>query len=217
MKKLFLGIGSVVAVVAIVCGLIFFAPWFAVKNIDVRGAERASVEEIQQATGVREGEQLASVNATGAARDVATLPWVKKATVSKKWPSTLSVEVTEQQAVAFVNAADGPTLINVEGKPFVVDQPPLGTVEITGASVEDPAVFTACLQVVGELTEGVRKDVARVKAPSQYEITLELLDGRTVYWGSAEQAHNKAIATELVLTRPGGHFDVSNPQLVTVE
>lgn len=216
MKKVLLGIGSLVVVVAIVSGLVFFAPWFAVKNIDVRGVERASVEEIQQATGVREGEQLATVDSPGAARDVAALPWVKKATVSKKWPSTLSVEVTEQQAVAYVNATDGPTLINAEGKPFVIDQPPLGTVEIAGASVDDPAVFTACLQVVGELPEGVRKDVARVKAPSQYEITLELLDGRTVYWGSAEQAHNKAIATELVLTRPGEHFDVSNPDRKSV-
>ncbi|MCT1441227.1 MULTISPECIES: cell division protein FtsQ/DivIB [Corynebacterium] len=217
MRKLLIGLGAIVAMVAIVCGLVFFAPWFAVKSIDVRGAEHASVEEIQQASGVMVGEQLVSVDAPSAARQVVALPWVKTATVSKKWPSTVSVAVIEQQAVAYVKTAEGTTLVNADGVPFVIDEAPLGTVEISGASVDDPAVFSACLAVVGALPEGVRKEVARVQAPSQYEITLELLDGRSVYWGSAEQAHNKAVATELVLARPGERFNVSNPQLVTVD
>lgn len=161
MRKLLIGLGAIVAMVAIVCGLVFFAPWFAVKSIDVRGAEHASVEEIQQASGVMVGEQLVSVDAPSAARQVVALPWVKTATVSKKWPSTVSVAVIEQQAVAYVKTAEGTTLVNADGVPFVIDEAPLGTVEISGASVDDPAVFSACLAVVGALPEGAEGGCSR--------------------------------------------------------
>lgn len=214
MKRFVIACVSVVVAVVAVFAFVMLTPWFTVKTVEVHGAEHISSDEVAAATGVTVGERLATVSPRDAVKGVGALPWVKKATVSKDWPSTVTVSVVEEQAVAYQTTPDGTVLINAEGTPFVIDQPTVGAVEIVGAS--DPAVFSACLTAINELTPAVRKDVARVSAPSQYEITLELLDGRSVYWGSAEQAHNKAVATEIVLTREGQHFDVSNPQLVTL-
>ena len=209
--------GALLVVLSVIAiGLVYFSSVFTVKSIEVHGARNASVEEMVNATGIAKGSTLVSADIESAAVAVTQVPWVKKATVAKKWPSTIGVSVEEQVAVAFVTTSEGTTLINADGEPFVIDQPPLGTVEFITASVEDSRVFSACIEMLNALTPAVRKDVARINAPSAYELTLELLDGRQVYWGSAEQAADKALATEDILSQPGERFNVSNPRLVTV-
>ncbi len=47
-------------------------------------------------------------------------------------------------------------------------------------------------------------------------MTLALTDGRTVFWGGGEDSAAKAAALGALLRRPGRHYDVSTPSVVTV-
>lgn len=216
-KKLIAAVlAGLVALAVIVTGVVWAFPVFKVTEYDIIGTERLPVETVQEATGVAPGDNLVRVDAQEAAAGVAQLPWVRTATVTRQWPSTLGVEITERRAVLFADEEDGTHLIDETGTPFIIDTPPEGAVEVTGEGRDDPEVLAAVTEVVESLPEHVRGQVARVDAPSDRDIELHLHDGRTVYWGSAQNNHDKALAMETVLTRQGQHWNISSPTMVTV-
>jgi cell division protein FtsQ len=48
-------------------------------------------------------------------------------------------------------------------------------------------------------------------------ITLTLIDGRTVVWGTNDRTEEKALKLAALLTQPGRTYDVSSPDLPTVK
>src|SRR5438094_25208 len=62
---------------------------------DVAGA-------VIEATGIRRGEAMTGVHEGTVAAHVQRLPWVRTATVSRHWPGTVSISVTERRPVASV-------------------------------------------------------------------------------------------------------------------
>ena len=57
----------------------------------------------------------------------------------------------------------------------------------------------------------VAGQVARVAAPSVAAITLTLVDGREVVWGTTDRTEEKAQKLAALLTQPGHTYDVSSP------
>jgi cell division protein FtsQ len=75
----------------------------------------------------------------------------------------------------------------------------------------------AALQVMTSLRPEVAAQVARVAAPSVAAITLQLVDGRQVVWGTTDRTEEKALKLGALLTQPGQTYDVSSPDLPTVK
>ena len=208
MKRRVALIVAAVVAVAVLAGVAVWAlPVFTVRDIEVVGNTNVATEQVVDATGVGERQNLVRVDTTAAAGGVASLPWVRQATVSRHLPGTLKVSVVERTAVL----KSGDKLIDEEGEEFSVDNPPEGILEAEGAAAA-PEVAEAAAALDGE----TRGQMAKVSAASPEEITFHTKDGREIYWGSAEAAHDKALATRTVLKREGQHWNVSNPQLVTV-
>ncbi|AJK69265.1 cell division protein FtsQ/DivIB [Corynebacterium marinum] len=203
---------ALLVVLVLVVGLLWVFPVLRVSAFEVTGNARTPEELVVEATGVAEGDNLVRVDAGRAAAGVAQLPWARSATVSRGWPGTLKVEVTERRAVLFTREADGEHLIDGEGVPFVIDVPPEDAVEVTG-EVES---YGPVADVITALPEDIRVLVSSVDVPGPRELTLRLTDGRTVYWGASESNHDKALAVQTVLQREGQHWNVSNPAMVTV-
>lgn len=216
-KKFVVSVSAgLVALALVVTGVLWAFPVFKVTEYDVTGNERLSAEAVQEATGVAPGENLMRVDAQQAAAGVAGLPWVRTATVARQWPSTLQVEITERRVVLYADRPDGTHLIDETGTPFIIDAPPETAIEVTGEGSDDPEVLASVTEVVEAVPEHVRAQVARVDAPSDRDIEFHLDDGRTVYWGAAQNNHDKALAMEKVLSREGQHWNVSSPTMVTV-
>lgn len=211
-KKILLGVAGVLALLAVTVGLLWVLPVLRVSDYAVTGNVHTPEEQIIEATGVAEGDNLARVDAGRAARGVADLPWVHSATVTRGWPGTLEVAITERRAVLYIREDDGEHLIDEGGVPFIIDTPPEGAVEVTG----EPESFGGIAGAVASLPDHVRAMVASVDAPGPHELTLHLHDGRTVYWGSPENNHDKSVAMQTVIQREGQHWNVSNPAMVTV-
>lgn len=223
-------VGIVALAVAVLAvgawAVLWFTPVATVKEIRVEGVVNGDAAAISEATGITVGEQLARVDTDAAARSVAGQPWVEKVTVSRSWPSTVTVDVVEHRGVAHIRATDGEHLFNAEGREFLVGPPPPGSVELVrvprvaeprpGELDADPAVVRAALEVLAGLPEPVRAEVARIDAPGATRIALQLHDGRDIYFGSSDRAPEKGRAAEIVMGREGQHWDVSNPVVPTL-
>lgn len=211
-------IGAVVAIVVIAAAALILprTPLLPVKNIAVEGARQLSPEEIVGATGIATGTPMGGVDTHAAAAGVAGLPWVKSATVSRLWPSTIAVDVTEHVAVAYVTGSDGDHLIDASGEEFTVGQAPEGAVEVTGDAAGNEQVRSAAVEVATSISEASRPQVAEIEARGAHNLVLHLSDDRTVVWGASEDNANKALALDTVLQREGSEFNITNPQLVTV-
>ncbi|MEJ5928870.1 FtsQ-type POTRA domain-containing protein [Corynebacterium sp. H128] len=216
-RKLGLGIGlgvNLVAALAVVAAL--FLPLFQVAKIEVSGNSHTAVEEIDAASSVALGTPLIRVNTTTAAHNVAQLPWIAKVSVDRAMPDTVKVTVEERQALMFARRSDGEHLFDATGRPFVIETPPLGCTEVTGTKEDDPVLFADVATAITALDPGAREKLERVDAPNRFELRLHFAGGKEVYWGSTEQAHDKAKATSTVIQRDGARWNVSAPGMVTV-
>lgn len=89
-----------------------------VRTVSVVGNTRYSVQEIQQATGVTEGNALLMINKTAvASRIKAQLPYIDEVRIGISLPDTVKVEVVELEIAYAVAADDGSYwLINSSGR-----------------------------------------------------------------------------------------------------
>jgi cell division protein FtsQ len=98
------------------------SPALAVRTIEVRGVERTRVADLLEASGLKEGVNVFSVDARQAQKRLLNLPWVKKAQVTRIVPDRIVVDVVEHQPVALINL-EGLYYVNRSGEVFKRVQP----------------------------------------------------------------------------------------------
>lgn len=111
-----LRLATVVAVVlALVLGMSIF---FKVANVTVAGAEKYSAWDIREASGIRDGENLLTLNKAKIGGKITTkLPYVKKARIIRKLPDTVMIEIQEIDVVyAIADSTDSWWLMDASGK-----------------------------------------------------------------------------------------------------
>lgn len=215
-RTVFVGAGVVVALLAAIA-VAWFSPLLSVRSIAVDGLGAVTREEVLDVLAVAEGTPLLQVDTADAAQRVATLPRAASVRVQREYPSSVRVTVTEREAVLYFEAPDGTHSVDVEGVDFAVEPPPLLTPRLVTATpgTGDPATVAA-VRVLEALPPEVRVQVETVEARSETDISLVLVDGRVVVWGSVERSERKAAVILPLLTQPGNQFDVASPDLPTV-
>jgi cell division protein FtsQ len=208
----------VLAIALLACAgwVVFATSLLSVRDIEVTGSTIVSPDQIRAVADVPAGTPLARVD-TGAVRQrVRALAPVADADVSRSWPGTLVIAVTERQPVAVVRTSPGYQVLDGSGVVFnAVAVRPAGVVllQVAKPGPGDPAT-TAGLQVIAALTPQLRRVVKQVDAPTPDDIQLDLIDGRTVVWGGADQSPRKAQIATLLLNRAKTRLDVSAPDEV---
>lgn len=94
----------------IICAALFFgmSVFFRVANIEVEGNALYTADEVIEASGIEQGDNLFFINRfTAVSRIYSKLPYVEKAAISRSLPNKLVIEVTESAAIAYVTAEDG--------------------------------------------------------------------------------------------------------------
>lgn len=109
------------------------------------------------ASGLRLGQRLLDVDLGTAVRGLETLPWVERATVWKRWPGEVRIQVVERRPVAFtVSGAGNAALVDGTGRVLEwVDVPPPGLGALTGLPPAGPAGSTLAPEGVAALTVAV--------------------------------------------------------------
>jgi cell division protein FtsQ len=99
------------------------AAGFRLEHISASGEKRTPDEAILEALAVNEGEPLFALDMAELRRRVETLPWVKRAVVSRELPGTLRVFIEERQPIARWQMNGDVVLVDAEGA--VIAHPPL--------------------------------------------------------------------------------------------
>jgi cell division protein FtsQ len=210
---------ALLSVVAVGVGLLlYFTPIMSVRDIVVMGLEAIPQDEVLGAVAVVPGTPLLQVDTDAVAERVATIRRVASARVQREYPSSLRITVVERVPVVVKDYPDGPHLFDRDGVDFATAPPPpnLPYLETATPGPNDPAT-EAALQVMLALPPEVAAAVGRIAAPSVASITLTLVDGRVVVWGTTDRTDEKALKLAALLTQPGRTYDVSSPDLPTVK
>ena len=210
-----------VALVALFVGLgllLYFTPIMSARNVVITGLGAVTQEEVIAAAAVKQGTPLLQINTDEVAERVATIRRVGSARVQREYPSSLRITVVERVPIVVKDYPDGPHLFDRDGVDFATAPPPpnLPYLEADNPGPNDPPT-RAALAVMTALRPEVAGQVARVSAPSVAAITLTLVDGRVVVWGTTDRTEDKAQKLAALLTQPGQTYDVSSPDLPTVK
>ena len=113
-------IGSVIGVLVVAGGLVSAGRWVLnrpVERVVINGEfERVSADQLEAVLRKAMGKGFLAADLDAIQAKVAALPWVATARVSRQWPDTLDVTVTEEEPAARWGA-DG--LLNPQGRLFV--------------------------------------------------------------------------------------------------
>jgi cell division protein FtsQ len=211
-------VGSlVVAMIGSLAWVVAGTSLFGVRRIEVTGSQIAAADEVRAVVAVAEGTPLARVDTAAVAARVAGLPSVARARVSRSWPNTLVIDVTERTPVAVVSVDRAFMVLDAEGVVFdTVPARPDGLVlvRVRSPGPGDPTT-RAALTVVMALPDALRAHVVAVVADSPTRIRLEITGGRVIVWGDAERNDTKAQVAAVLLARPAKTIDVSAPDVAT--
>ena len=206
---------------------LYGSQWLRVDHVSVSGTDVLTPREVRAAAAVPVGSPLVSVDTDAIeARLRRELPRIDQVDVVRSWPDGIGLKVTERQPVLLVRKGSNFVEVDDEGVRFAtVSEAPknvpllelaLPSSGSTAASLrrfgEDRLVREA-VQAARDIPDAVARRTRALKVRSYDDISLELSDGRTVAWGSAEKGALKGrTLSALMKASPAArHFDVSAP------
>ena len=127
-------------IIAAVIGAITL--FFKTEKIVVEGNQRYTEQQVIEAAGLQLGSNLYLMNKYDHAQAIfRNLPYVESASINRKLPDTLLVEVKECTAAASIPAEDGTWLMSINGKLLEKTASlPEGCAKVTGCMLVEPEV-----------------------------------------------------------------------------
>lgn len=215
---------TVLATALVAAGLVWLV-WFssvlAVTSVRVVGVDGAASSAVLASADVSLGIPMARLDATAAAAQVRTLPWVHSVDVRRGWPHEVVIAVQPRVALARLAtgksvAADGTVFVEPKGAvpspsvPGVVTPPS----QLPTVSAEGDAL-TQAMAALSSLPADLAGRVKLVSASTRDDIDFTLRGGDLVRWGSADKAVEKVQVLTALLTHRAAVYDVSSPELPT--
>jgi len=207
----------ITAVLAVICTVVWAlvairSPLLDVDRVQVVGAERVAVAEVEAAAATTStGTPMLEVDADRARSGVAALPWVDEVRVTKLWPGTVRIVITERHEVAAVEVpVRGPdrwALLDAEGRVLALvddapDLPRLPGERPTAPGRTLGAADRQALDVLGGLPSSLRAATeATAEGPDGLELVLD--DGFRAVLGDGGALPAKARAVEAVRQHAG--------------
>jgi cell division protein FtsQ len=218
LRPLLIALGVVVTLGGL-AWLFYFSSALAVERVEVRGTEVLTPAKVRQAARVPVGDPLARVDTDAISARVEDLAAVRDVEVSRCWPDTVCIDVTERTSLAVVDKEGTLWGLDETGILFrqYAERPrDLPLVRMKATTSTDALAEAAA--VVGALPFDVAKRVEYLDVQTVDEISLQLRSGAVVFWGSADDSVNKVRVLEPLLeARPNAaEYNVSVPGSPTV-
>lgn len=212
------GIGTVLLVAGLIAYLVF-SPALAVRTLDVQGNRLVADDQITAALAPLVGTSLTQIGEDDVRALLKEFPPIEAVSIAASPPSTLGVTVIERTPVAILESDGKFALIDSEGLQLttVADRKSVALPLIDGgANAVNSAVFSSITDVLAALPGDIRERLVHASAKSIDSVELKLTDGKTIFWGSAEDNAAKARVIAALLTLPAQDppvnvYDVSTP------
>lgn len=203
----------------VVAGLVWLVGWspvLATDDVEVHGVTSLSAARVEQTARVPLGLPMVRLSTDQIRARLSALPAVASSRVSRQWPGTVRIDVTERRPVAVVPRGSAWRALSADGVLFRrYAARPEGLPEIEDETGADQDALQEAARVVGALPSDLLRRVDHVSVATVDEIELTLRNGRTVVWGSADRSADKARVLGVLVDRPVGTIDVSVPSRPT--
>lgn len=124
-----------------------FSPLLSVQSVTVRGAAGGDASGVLSAADVRLGTPLVRVDPASVRRRIEALPWIRSASVQRRWPRTIALRVEVRTLLAAVPVGSSGALAVIDRDGWVlrtVDSPSmLGEVPVLPAQVVSSATVSS--------------------------------------------------------------------------
>lgn len=201
-----------VVVVAALTGaiwLLYFSDHLTTRQVEVAGNDSVTTKRVVRVAKVPVGEQLARLDVDAIRARVESIAAIGSADVSRSWPHTLSIEVSERVPAAVVERSGRPRTVDLEGVLF--DGPRDGLLRIRTTEEASVQALAQGARVAASLPDSLRAEVSHIELESMDKIEVRLTDGRRIVWGSAANSREKAEVAEALLRGEARVIDVTVP------
>lgn len=191
--------------------VVAFSPAFAITSVEITGTKLLTPDAVAQTAAVSLGTSLALVDTDAVAGRVRGLAPVAQVAVTRRWPATLRIEVTERTAVVAVRSWQKYFLADSAGVVFdEADTIPPGLVEVVVAPT-NTALLADTWTVHNALDPSVRALVRLIEADTRDSITVVLITGVRVIWGDVGKSELKSQVLDALIDSSAKVIDVSSP------
>ena len=137
-----LGASLVIATSALVAWAarryVMTSPRFAVTDVEVVGGDRRTPDAVSAESGIGVGGNVFALDLDAARAKILADPWISEATLARRLPGTILVQITERKPAALVAVGDT-LLVTSQGEPFKRVEPgdPVDLPLVTGLRPDD--------------------------------------------------------------------------------
>lgn len=208
------------ALVAAVAGgvwLMFFSSVTAVHDVSVQGVSVLTEDEVRTQAAVPLDVSLATSDLDAVRARVEALAPVATVEISRDWPDTVRIEITEREALAVVEWEGAWRAVDGDGVLFrTYPERPDGLPLLDTSAATPAEALGEAATVVDYLPAELLARVASVEVGSIDAISLLLRDGTRINWGSADDSEAKLEVLMLLMQQEGRVYDVTAPGRPTV-
>lgn len=208
-----------IAVLLIGIILIFgISVFFRITVIDVTGAKKYTADQILSASGIKMGDNLIFIDAKAVEANIGlNLPYLNEIVIEKIIPDTVSIKVTESQAIAVINYGGNWWIIDQKARVLekTDDDGAAGKINLSGIEPvslvegreiivnEDQETKLRCLiDVLGAIFNAdISKRVGTLDLSNIGNITFTYTDRFTVTMSGGEEAEYKLSLMQDVITK----------------
>jgi len=193
-----------------------YSPLMALRTIDVVGTNRVGAEQVADALDDQLGTPLPLIDFSRVKEQLSSFMLIESFVTESRPPGTLVVRIVEREPIGVITSDTGFDLVDAAGVRIDSSaERPAGYPQIEAPDGVGSAGFLAAGEVVHALPESIRSELDSVAAATTDDVTLTLIGGAKVVWGSAEQSDLKAVVlAALMVGHPTGsvnEYDVSSP------
>jgi hypothetical protein len=187
------------------------SPLLDVDRVTVAGIDHTPERAVLRAAAIAPDAPLVGVDPGAIARRVEELPWVDRAKVTRDWPATVRIRVTERSVAAVVQVTEArAALVDTRGRVLSIEP---------WAPAADPAADGAPLVLTGiggrvaegerlsgdardalEVATALRERLPGMVVSVSTDLDAALVDGGSVRFGSTEQLEAKVTAVKTILS-----------------
>ena len=205
-----------VAALAVGVAATAYSPIMALRTIEVVGSDRVPAAEIVAALDGQLGTPLPLIDADQVKAELSEFMLIQSFVTESRPPGTLVVRIVEREPVGSLATTTGFDLVDAAG--VIIEQSPerpAGYPLIDAVRGARSPGFAAVAAVTAALPDSIRSQLDTIGAETTDDVTLTLIGGARVVWGSAEQSEYKAVVLgALMISNPVGsvnEYDVTSP------
>jgi len=209
------GGGTIVLVFGLIIGAAY-SPLMALRTIEVVGTSRIPAGDVSAALADQLGTPLPLIDTDVVKDELSQFVLIQSYVTESRPPGTLVVRIIERVPVGVLAGPTGFDLVDAAG--VIVETNPeraTGYPLIDAPDGIDSAGFKAAAAVLAVLPASIRTQLDTVTAETTDDVTLSLLGGERVLWGSPERSEYKAVVlAALFIGHPAGtvnEYDVTSP------